>query len=181
MSHLSSPVSPQSAGQISQDAPIRESQHHRPPSTSKSIHVLDDDSLLGVFYLHRLLLLEEDETRAYSAMLGGDWDRERWWYKLVHVCRRWRHLILGSASHLCLRLLCTNGTPIADILTHAPPLPLILDYFESRHDITTKDEEGIARALQHRHRVHSVRLVMPVQNLQKLVSHLASSKTEFMW
>ncbi|KAI0289086.1 hypothetical protein BC826DRAFT_640655 [Russula brevipes] len=179
MSHLcSSPVSPQPAGQ---NKPTNQPRRPEPRVTapSTSIRVLDDDSLLGVFYLHRLLLLEEDETRAYSAMLGGDWDRERWWDKLVHVCRRWRHLILGSASHLRLRLLCPNGTPIADILTHAPPLPLILDYFESRHDITAKDEEGIARVLQHRHRVHSIRLVMPVQNLQKLV--VASSKTEFMW
>jgi hypothetical protein len=58
---------------------------------------------------------------------------------------------------------------MGDILTHAPPLPLILDYgVDPGHDITTEVEEGIIRALQHRHRVRSIRLVMSVQNLQKL-------------
>src|SRR5712692_12073835 len=64
------------------------------------------------------------------------WDQGRWWYKLAHVCQRWRNLILGSASYLDLSLLCTNG-------------------------ITAEDEEGMILALRQRHRVRHLRLFFP--------------------
>jgi len=34
-----------------------------------------------------------DDHRILS---GGQWGRERWWYKLVQVCQRWRYLIFGN-------------------------------------------------------------------------------------
>ena len=64
-----------------------------------SIQILDNDSLLHVFYLYRPFLLGEDQ--AFNARLyggNGRWARGRWWYKLAHVCQRWRTVILGSAS-----------------------------------------------------------------------------------
>jgi hypothetical protein len=56
--------------------------------------------------------------------------------------QRWRNLILGSATYLglCLvtwcaictdeALVCTHGTPIADMLKHSSlsPTPLVIDY-----------------------------------------------------
>jgi hypothetical protein len=102
-----------------------------PHSTStSSIHILDDDSLLHVFYLYRPFLLGEDEGEA-DRLYGGtrDWVRGRWWYGLAHVCQRWRNVILGSASYLGVSLICTYGTPVADMLAHSPPLPLVIDYF----------------------------------------------------
>ena len=54
------------------------------------------------------------------------------------------------------------------MLAHSPPLPLTVDYC-SEDGITTKDEEGILLALEQRHRVRQLRLIFPVQNLQKLV------------
>jgi hypothetical protein len=50
-----------------------------------------------------------------------------------------------------------------------PPLPLIVDYVDKRHDITTEDEQGIILALEHRDRVRRIRVLMPVPNLQKLI------------
>ncbi|KAI0286307.1 hypothetical protein BC826DRAFT_1121249 [Russula brevipes] len=62
-----------------------------------SIHILDDDSLLNVFYLYRPVLLDDAEDDDEKVLHGGQWDcDERWWYKLKHVCRRWRCLILGA-------------------------------------------------------------------------------------
>src|SRR5712671_4932911 len=108
-----------------------------------------------------------DDHRILS---GGEWSRERWWYKLVQVCQRWRYLILVSASYLQVCLLCTFGTPIVDMLEHSPPLPLILDYLDGNsHDIKTKVEDGIIFALQHRNRGRRIRLLMPMQNLRKLI------------
>ena len=94
-----------------------------------SIHILDDYSLLNIFYLYRPFILGEDINIRFAG--GEDWVGERWWYRIAHVCQRWRSLILGSASHLGLFLVCTHGTPVANMLAHSPPLPLVIDYDKS--------------------------------------------------
>jgi hypothetical protein len=81
-----------------------------------------------------------------------------------------RSTLLGSASYLGLSLVCTNGTPVEDMLAHSPPLPLTVDYRTLREDdITAQDEEGILLALEQRHRLRHLRLVLPVQVLRRLV------------
>ena len=134
-----------------------------------SIHILDDDSLLNVFHLYRPLLLGEDEDE-YARLAGGmgKWNRGRWWYKLSHVCQRWRRVILGSASYLDLSLVCTFGTPVADMLAHSPLLPLDFDYYHIT-EIATKDQEGAMLALKQYNRLRRVRLGTSTTNLQKLI------------
>jgi hypothetical protein len=110
-----------------------------------------------------------NKDEANRTLRGSGWNSEHWWYKLAHVCRRWRILILTSTSHLGLSLLCTYGTPIEDMLAHSPPLPLIIEYFEDNRDITAKDETGIMFALRLRDRVHPIHLRMPFSRLQRLV------------
>jgi hypothetical protein len=134
-----------------------------------SIHILDDDSLLNIFYLYRPFFLGEDKD-VLDGFLGGKkrWIQGRWWYRLAHVCQRWRNLTLGSAPYLRLSLVCTNGTSVENMLAHSPPLPLTVDY-DSEDDITPEDEEGIWLALEQRHRVRHLRLSFPVRNMQKLV------------
>ena len=132
-----------------------------------SIHVLDNDSLLNVFYLYRPPILdgnENDEAR----VMGGKWDRERWWYKLAHVCQRWRKVILGSASYLDLCLVCTYGTPVAHMLAHSPPLPLVINYIDPDRHITA-EEEGIILALEQRDRVRRIRLEVALPILRKFI------------
>jgi hypothetical protein len=97
---------------------------------------------------------------------GGEWAGERWWYRLAHVCQRWRNLILGSTSYLGLCLVCTYGTPVADMLAHSPPLPLVIDYEGT--DVTAEDEEAIILALEQRDRVRRIRFLLPVLKLQEL-------------
>ena len=133
------------------------------------IHILDDDSLLHIFHLYRPFLLGEDEdenARLYGGR--GNWVRGRWWYGLAHVCRRWRNVILGSASYLGVSLVCTYGTPVADMFAHSPSLPLVIDYSDGDRDIT--GDEGAFLALKHRDRVHRIRLQTPVTGLQKLIA-----------
>jgi hypothetical protein len=135
-----------------------------------SIHVLDDDSLLNIFYLYRPFFLGEDGDD-YERQDGGKvlWIQGRWWYRLAHVCQRWRNLTLGSASFLRLSLVCTNGTPVKKMLAHSPPLPLTIDYRRDYHGMTVEDKEGILLALEQRHRVRHLRLLLPVWNLRRLV------------
>ena len=127
-----------------------------------SIHILDDDSLLHVFYLYWPLFRDENDTAEWR--YNG-----RWWYALVHVCRRWRNILLGSATYLDPSLLCTYGTPIADMLAHSPPLPLIISYFDKNRELTTEDEEGIILALKQHDRVRRVRLSSVSTIIQKLI------------
>jgi hypothetical protein len=48
------------------------------------------------------------------------------WQALVHVCRRWRNVVLGSPRRLNLQLYCTPKTPVKDKLDIWPALPLVV-------------------------------------------------------
>ena len=139
-------------------------------SSDTPIHNLDNDSLLIIFTLCRPTILDEVEVNDIETLVGGKWNHERWWYRLVQVCRRWRYVVLESASHLRLSLVCARGTPVANMLAHSPPLPIIIDHFyDEDDDITEEDKEGIILALQHRGRVRRIRLMNPIPILQKLI------------
>jgi hypothetical protein len=112
-------------------------------------------------------VLEENE---YGGFQLGNWNDERWWYKFVQVCQRWRYLILGSPSHLDLSLLCTRGTPVAEMLAQSPPLPLTIYRDDENHDVTAEDEEGIMLALRHRDRIRRIYLYLPISSLQRLIT-----------
>jgi hypothetical protein len=101
----------------------------------------------------------------------NNWLGLRWWYKLAHVSRLWRCIILGSPSRLDIQLLCTNlnKVPVADMLAHSPPLPLAVFYSDITFNITAEDEEHALLAISHRDRVHSIALWMPAANLERLI------------
>ena len=80
------------------------------------IDELADDVLLQIF-----------EFYVFERPRYGDKTRVEKWQSLVHVCRRWRTLVLGSPRRLNLRLLCTPQTPAKHILDVWPALPLIVD------------------------------------------------------
>ena len=144
---------------------------NRSPTTF--IHILDDDSLLVIFSFCRPVILDESagEGDDMHILGGGKWYRERWWHRPIQVCRRWRYLILQSAFHLQVSLVCARGTPVADMLAHYPPaIPLIIDHFDGNYQyLTPEDEKGIIFALQHRDRVRRIRLLKPTPILQKLI------------
>jgi hypothetical protein len=120
-------------------------------------------------YLTYIGLFLSGDEKDLNRLLGGmPWDKGHWWYQLAHVCQRWRIIIFRSASYLRLSLVCTNGTPVQNMLSHSPPLPLTVDYIDE-DGITAEDEEGILLESEQCHRVRHLHLVFPVQNLQKLV------------
>ena len=137
---------------------------HIPP-----IHIPDDDSLLRIFFFCRPVLFRVVEDNYPFRSEEEECAYERWWFKLIQVCRRWRYLVFASASHLRLSLVCTRGTPVADMLAHSPPLPLIIKHSDEAREMTAEDEEGIILALQHRDRVCRVSLQIPTSNLQKVL------------
>ena len=158
---------------------------HSPSVHSSSIHILDDDSLLNIFCLYRPALFDVDEDEAGYSLVsqGGEWVPERWWYKFTHVCRRWRYLVFASASYLGLCLVCTYGTPVADMLAYSPSLPLIIDYVDQARRINARDEGGIILALQHCDRVRRIRLQIPIPVLHKVLLTIGDefSMLEYMY
>jgi len=130
---------------------------------NRPIHLLNDDALLNIFELYPLDILD-----SYHDILSQpNWDAARWWYKLAQVCRRWRYLILLSPVRLGLHLVCTYDTPVADMLEHSPPLPIIVNYLDEDRETTAGDEEAILLALQYRDRVRRIGIKMPATNLLK--------------
>ena len=105
------------------------------------IDVLPDEVLLGVF-----------DFCVGSSWLEGK-ARVDGWQPLVHVCRRWRSLVLESPRRLNLRLYCTPQTPARDTLDVWPALPLMVrGYYTS---LTSGTENTIA-ALRRSNRVCQV-------------------------
>ena len=117
------------------------------------------------------MILDKSEADNVQLLEGGEWNRERWWHRLIQVCRRWRYLALESAYHLRLSLVCGRGTPVAEMLAHSPPaIPLIIDHYDEEYqDLTAEDEAGIILALKHSERVRRIRLLKPIPTLQRII------------
>ena len=135
------------------------------PQTISSIHILDDDSLLHVFYLCQPIFSGEDDFVGHS--FSGWGSNEHWWYTLAHVCQGWRKIILRSATYLGLSLACSYGTPVADMLANSPPLPLVVGYYKNDRELTA-DEEGIIIVLKQHGRVRRLRLSNAITIMKKL-------------
>src|SRR6266849_8476646 len=83
----------------------------------KRIDVLPDDVLLEIFYSYtKMYPYNRDKTDIEA------------WQSLVHVCQRWRCLVLESPRCLNLRLCCTQTqrTPARDIQDAWPALLLVV-------------------------------------------------------
>ncbi|KAH9168997.1 hypothetical protein EDB89DRAFT_1546968 [Lactarius sanguifluus] len=91
------------------------------------------------------------------------------WVGLVHVCKRWRQIILAYPRHLNLQLLCTNGTPVAKNLGCWPAFPIILEYGHCR-PVTRKDGNDLVAALEHPDRVHHVDLSLTISQMGKVAT-----------
>ena len=109
-----------------------------------TIDILPDDVLLHIFLIDGKIDSDvHDYHKPYVTVtaIGGleaakpPW----WWYRLVHVCRRWRSIIFASPNFLELRLVCGPRTPM-ELIGIWPPLPIIMTNsfkFSSR----TRDKE----------------------------------------
>ena len=103
--------------------------------------IFPDDVLLNIFHLCRV-----DGINKF----GITWE----WEALVQVCRRWRHLIFASPRGLGLRLVCTGGTPVREMLDIWPAIPIII----LDNDYPTPDLPifNVVDALEHRHRIYGI-------------------------
>jgi hypothetical protein len=76
------------------------------------------------------------------------------WHTLVHVCRKWRTIVLGSPRRLDLRLFCTDKTPVKETLAVWPPLPIVIAQYGQPTRM-----DNIIVALEHNDRVCQIDLM----------------------
>ncbi|KAH9025530.1 hypothetical protein EDB85DRAFT_2292202 [Lactarius pseudohatsudake] len=128
-----------------------------------TLSTLNYDVLLKIFDWYRLYNTTDENQ------IDQGWNLERWWYRPIHVCRKWRHLILSSPTRLDLHLVCTYGIPVETMLSHSPPLPIIIYYPEiAGRTPAADDEESALFALQHRERVRRIHVAAPTAILCNL-------------
>ena len=80
------------------------------PPRATGVSSLPDDVLLEIFRSYMDQIHHEDA-----------------WYKLVHVCRKWRSVVFSSPRWLHLELRCTNRRPVKGMLDIWPAaLPIVI-------------------------------------------------------
>ena len=104
------------------------------------------------------------------------WNRKSGWLKLVHVCRKWRRIVLASPSRLDLSFDMTARNPghMKTIFSpRLPPIPIRIDYVHGAQ--TYNDLCRVVTALKHRNRVRGIVFKGPDAHLGKLFKAMKSS------
>ena len=105
-----------------------------------SIDILPEDVLLEIFDHH------VDPTQNIGIES---------WCTLVHVCRKWRNIVLESPLRLNLRIHCHPATPVREKLDVWPALPIVLEQYGVWEP---KWMDNVIAALEHNNRILSDRL-----------------------
>ena len=108
-----------------------------------TIDILQDDVLLEIF----------DSYRKLEIRLEGMWMWE--WQKLLHVCRRWRDIVLASPRRLDLKVQCNRSTPTRELLDIWPSLPISIFCHSRGKD---RGNHDLVAALQQRSRISWINL-----------------------
>jgi len=97
------------------------------------------------------------------------------WQILIHVCRRWRHVIFQSPQRLNLRLYCTAETPAEEFLDIWPAFPiLVIGHVFERIDETKNlvsvdsDVNNFIAALKRSDRVCQILIGCTTSQMEKL-------------
>ena len=103
--------------------------------------MLPDVALLEIFDCYVKEAREEEDTEAEPLKIQE-------WHTLVHVCRQWRTIVLGSPRRLDLRLFCVDKTPVKETLAVWPPLPIVIRQYRQSTRM-----DNILVALEHNKRI----------------------------
>ena len=115
-----------------------------------AIDVLPDDALLAIF---DFCVVGYQDMAPADAMLFGRKRAIESWQSLVHVCRRWRCLVLGSPRRLNLQLCWTPRGTAMKSLDVWPALPLHIDGF-----VTETSVDDVMAELEHSDRICIINL-----------------------
>ena len=106
------------------------------------------------------ILLDEVLLEIFDFLVESDgFEVENWWRTLVHVCRKWRNVVFGSPHRLNLRLVCSDVTPVREMLDVWPPLPIVIYHFAS----PKSGWDNVMAALDRNDRVCQIKLKLDQQ------------------
>jgi hypothetical protein len=111
-----------------------------------TMDMLPDVALLGIFDFYMNQAREEERYWPPTEIEA--------WHTLVHVCRTWRTIVLGSPHRLDLRLFCMDKTPVKETLAVWPPLPIVIMQVGQPTQM-----DNIILALEHNDRVCRIDLL----------------------
>jgi hypothetical protein len=117
-----------------------------------TIDILPEDALLEIFdfYVDNARMIED-------------------WQTLVHVCRKWRNVVFGSPRRLDLHLLCTNSTPVREILDVWPPIDIVVKAW----DFYNVGVDNILAALKYKDRTSHITLhSVPIPQLEIILAEM---------
>jgi F-box-like len=129
-------------------------------SQSVTIRSLPDNVLLDIFDFHQAIINESKD------------EHSRDWKTLVHVCQRWRYLVLESPIRLDLQLFCTEKTPVEELLDVWPAsLPLTIHSYSNYawFDLGYLGDDfgNVVAALKHCNRVRKIHITNTVDSRWK--------------
>ncbi|KAH9173613.1 hypothetical protein EDB89DRAFT_708861 [Lactarius sanguifluus] len=102
------------------------------------------------------------------------WNSRDGWFKLAHVCRIWRRVVLSSPFRLDVHLLFSpRRSSKATVLNSLPPLPILVDYYPETGTWTKKDESVALAAISDRSRVHGIALQRQCPEMAKFLQALS--------
>lgn len=129
-----------------------------------TINHLPDELLVEIFDFYRQDKLDNVSNYQW-------WSIKLEWFKLIHVCKRWRTVLFASSSRLDLRLvLPQKGGHMKTITSrHFPPLPIDIHYNCTRRSIPPNDMSRILSALKRPDRIRRIAFIGTKAILGKLL------------
>jgi F-box-like len=125
-----------------------------------TINDFPEEVLLDIFDSYR--------EKFYVSNYARDWSRANGWFKLAHVCQKWRRIVLTSTSRLDLQLYLTVYNYVnAVMMRRLPPLPIVLDC--SMGARTTRDHARIVHALKYCDRIREIAFIGSGPGLNKIL------------
>jgi F-box-like len=126
-----------------------------------TIDILPEDVLLEIFDLY------VDPTRKHYRLEA--------WCILVHVCRKWRNVVLESPLRLNLRIRCHPATPVREKVDIWPALPIVLaqydDYWQPEWGV-----DNVAAALEQNNRICQINLSgLPASQMGEILEAMHKS------
>ena len=104
------------------------------------------------------------------------WNKKYKWFKLIHVCRRWRFIVFASSTRLdlCLVVSAHNPGNMKTIFSpRLPPLPIAIDYdclpVGTASHVKTKVFSRMLAALKRCDRVHAITFLGTAPDFDELV------------
>jgi hypothetical protein len=129
-----------------------------------TIDILPEDVLLEIFDLY------VDPTRKHDGLEA--------WCTLVHVCRKWRTIVLESPLRLNLRIHCHSSTPVREKLDILPALPIVLSEYggDWPREIPEWDMVNVAAAFEQNNRVCRIELsYVPASQMEEILAAMHKS------